>query len=86
MHPAHMPTIHQFIHMVPGYEIKPQKLGPVLSDFRMTLKNGFGIKVVVICFISQWMKRSKHRLFVFPPRKPASYGEGIVRLANRVAV
>ena len=21
------------------------------------------------CFISQWMKRSKHRLFVFPPKK-----------------
>ena len=23
----------------------------------------------VICFISQWMKRSKHGLFVFPPKK-----------------
>ena len=22
-----------------------------------------------ICFISQWMKRSKHGLFIFPPRK-----------------
>ena len=23
----------------------------------------------VICFISQWMKRTKHGLFVFPPKK-----------------
>ena len=26
-------------------------------------------KMVVICFISQWMKRSKHNLFVFPLKK-----------------
>ena len=39
----------------------------------------------VICFISQWMKRSKHGLFVFPPKKP-QYGEGIVQLTNSVAV
>ena len=26
-------------------------------------------EVFVICFISQWMKRSKHALFVFPPKK-----------------
>ena len=26
-------------------------------------------KVFVICLISQWMKRSKHGLFVFPPKK-----------------
>ena len=32
----------------------------------MTLKNGFG---KCICFISQSMKRSKHGLFVFPPKK-----------------
>ena len=25
--------------------------------------------VFVICFISQWMKRSKHGIFVFPPKK-----------------
>ena len=25
--------------------------------------------VFAICFISQWMKRSKHALFVFPPKK-----------------
>ena len=43
------------------------------SDFRMTLKNGFG--VFVICFISQSMKRSKDGLFVFPPKK--------VRLTNQ---
>ena len=36
----------------------------------MTLKNGFRIKVFVICYISQWMKRSKHDLFV-PLRFPA---------------
>ena len=27
-------------------------------------------QVFVTCFISQWMKRSKHGLFVFPPRNP----------------
>ena len=32
--------------------------------FRMTFKNGFGKCSSVICFISQWMKRSKHGLFV----------------------
>ena len=26
-------------------------------------------EVFVICFISQWMKGSKHGLFVFPPKK-----------------
>ena len=26
-------------------------------------------EVFVTCFISQWMKRSKHGLFVFPPKK-----------------
>ena len=26
-------------------------------------------KVFVICFISQWMKRSKHAFFIFPPKK-----------------
>ena len=26
-------------------------------------------EVFVICFISQWLKRSKHGLFVFPPKK-----------------
>ena len=26
-------------------------------------------EVFVICFISQWMKGSKHDLFVFPPKK-----------------
>ena len=42
-------------------------------------------KVFVICFISQWMKRSKNGVFVFPPKNPW-YGEGIVRFANPVAV
>ena len=27
-------------------------------------------QVFVLCFISQWIKRSKHGLFVFPPKKP----------------
>ena len=27
------------------------------------------VRRFVICFISQWMKRSKHGLFVFPPKK-----------------
>ena len=33
----------------------------------MTLKNGFG--KCSFCFISQWMERKKHGLFVFPPKK-----------------
>ena len=45
-----------------------QRLTNFKSDFRMTLKNGFG-KSVVILFISQRMKRFKHGLFVFPPEK-----------------
>ena len=40
----------------------------LLSNFRMTLKTGFG-KWSFVCFISQWMKRLKHGLFVFPPKK-----------------
>ena len=42
------------------------------SDFPVTLKNGFPtfrIKVFAICFVSRWMKRSKHGLFVFQPKK-----------------
>ena len=35
----------------------------------MTLKNGLG-KCSFVCFISQWMKRSKHGLFVFLPKNP----------------
>ena len=29
---------------------------------------------VLICFISQWMKRSQHGLFVFPPKKTLIWG------------
>ena len=35
----------------------------------MTYVKGFAIKLFIICFISQWMKGSKHTLFVFPPKK-----------------
>ena len=41
--------------------------------------------MLVICFISQWMNRSKHGLFVFPPKKTLTW-KGIVRLDNHVAV
>ena len=34
-------------------------------------------KMLVICFITHWMKRSKHARFVSRQRKP-KYGEGIV--------
>ena len=34
----------------------------------MTLKNGFG-KCSLFVFFVLWMKRSKHCLFVFPPKK-----------------
>ena len=36
----------------------------VLEQFSYDLEKWF-----VICFISQWMKRTKHGLFVFPPKK-----------------
>ena len=39
----------------------------------MTLKNGFCLQVFVIRFISQWMKRSKHHLIVFPPKKNVTW-------------
>ena len=35
----------------------------------MTLKNGFGKCSLFVSFFSQWMKRSKHGLFVFAPKK-----------------
>ena len=35
----------------------------------MTLKNGFG-KCSLFVLSGQWMKRSKHGLFVFPPKNP----------------
>ena len=38
------------------------------SIFRVSERFSYE-KVFVICFISQWMKRSKHALFVFPPKK-----------------
>ena len=39
----------------------------------MTLKNGFCLQAFVIRFISQWMKRSKHHLIVFPPKKNVTW-------------
>ena len=38
------------------------------SIFRVSERFSYE-KVFVICFISQWMKRSKDGLFVFPPKK-----------------
>ena len=46
----------------------------------MTLKNSFDI-----CFINQWMKDQNMTSSFSRQRKP-QYGEGIVRLANRVTV
>ena len=40
----------------------------------------------VICFISQWIKRSKHGLFVFLPKKTLIWRRHCFWLANRVAV
>ena len=43
------------------------------ARFRKFVRLGFPFtrfrKEFVICFISQWMKRSKHGFFVFPPKK-----------------
>ena len=44
-----------------------------LERFSYGLEKWFR-KVFVICFISQWMKRSKHGLFVFPPKKTLIWG------------
>ena len=48
--------------------------------YTLSRSNGF-----VICFISQWMKKSKHGFFVFPPKKTLIWRRH-VGLANRVAV
>ena len=40
----------------------------LLEQFSYDLKKWFR-QVSVICFINQWMKRSKHGLFVFSPNK-----------------
>ena len=37
-----------------------------LERFLYGLEKWFWL-VIVICFISQWMKRSKHGFFIFPP-------------------
>ena len=42
---------------------------PLLERFSYDLEKWFRY-VFVICFIRQWMKRSKHGLFVFPPKNP----------------
>ena len=36
----------------------------------MTLKNGFGKCSLLLFYQPKWMKRSKHRLFVFPQKNP----------------
>ena len=41
----------------------------LLERFSYDLRMFRYSKVFVICFISQWMKRSKHDLYVFPPKK-----------------
>ena len=38
------------------------------SDFLYGLEKWFWL-VFVICFLSHWMKRTKHGLFIFPPTK-----------------
>ena len=40
----------------------------ILEQFSYDLEKWFQ-QVFVICFISQWMKRSKQGLFLFPPKK-----------------
>ena len=40
----------------------------ILERFSYDLEKWFPY-VFVTCFISQWMKRTKHGLFVFPPKK-----------------
>ena len=54
--------------------------GAFLYDLQVSVR-----LVFIICFMSQWMERSKHGLFVFPPKKTLTDGEGIARYANRLA-
>ena len=66
-HPQVYKVIHPQVYKVIRHFQKEKGIGVDYSDFRMTLKNGFG--VFVICFFSHWMKRSRHGLFAFPPKK-----------------
>ena len=43
------------------------------------------VSVSVICFISQWLKRSKHGLFVFPQRKPL-YGQSCCSVTSKRSI
>ena len=48
--------------------IKKTKHMVFIERFSYDLEKWFP-QVFVICFISQWMKRTKHGLFAFPPKK-----------------
>ena len=60
-----------------GREILPSFALPITLELPLTKRRLETSEVrapgeepmFVICFISQWMKRSKHGLFVFPPKK-----------------
>ena len=56
------------IKNIPGLAFVFLFLLIILERFSYDLEKWFR-QVFVICFISKWMKRSKHWLFVFPPEK-----------------
>ena len=61
---------------------------PTWSNFRMTLKNGFGKCLLLLLYISQWIKRSKHGLFVFPPesKRHCSIGQSCCSMTSRRSI
>ena len=54
------------------------------SNFRMTLKYGFGKCSLFVLSANGWKDQNMDSSF--SRRRKTWYGEGIVRLANRVAV
>ena len=69
-HPSPKPTFFPkwevSVMVTPGN--RTQNLPHRRLRFSFDLEKWFRL-VFVICFIGQWMKRSKHGLFVFPPKK-----------------
>ena len=50
----------------------------------MTLKNGFGKCSLFVLSANDW--KDQNMVFSFSRQRKPTYGEGIVQLANRVAV
>ena len=53
-----------------------RKKGQLVEQFSYHLEKWFR-QEFVICFITQWIKRSKHGLFFFPPKKKPNMGKAL---------